>query len=160
MAFRTAQDVINMSQYRKNTIWERVLASLAYPIFVYLGLSLGGMQFFTFIALFLVMWTICRSPYLKTPVFIKYHVAQAFALAIALDFIRAFLQVLLKVIWSVLALLPFDFLESSLTRLLPFLSDAVLLSLIALIGYCLFFTLKGRQQELPLAGQVARSIVY
>jgi hypothetical protein len=160
MSVRSPQQVINMHQYRKVAIWQRVLGALAYPVFFYYSLKLGGLNLLPFLMMFLVMWLICRSGKLKTPVFVKYHVAQAFAIAVIVDVLRMLMNAILDVF---LAALPFfSFLpvrEWTVQLTLGFAS----LWLLALAGFALYnivLTLMGRQQEFPLSSKVAKRIVY
>jgi hypothetical protein len=160
MSLRSPQQVINMHQYRKVPIVQRLMGALAYPVFFYFSLKLGGLNLIPFLMMFLLMWLICRSAKLNTPVFVKYHVAQAFAIAVIVDVLRMLINAILDVF---LAVLPFfSFLpvrEWTLQLTLGFAS----LWLLALAGFALYnvvLTLMGRQQEFPLSSKVAKRIVY
>ncbi|MFN7311565.1 MAG: hypothetical protein ACK5T0_09395 [Vampirovibrionales bacterium] len=160
MSFRSPQQVINMHQYRKVPIWQRLLGGIAYPIFFYYSLKLGGMNMLPFLMMFLVMWVICRSGKINTPAFIKYHVAQAFAIGVIADVIRMLVNALLDVFLAALPFFSFlPFLDWTTQIKLGFISVWLLL----LAGFALYniaLTLLGRQQEFPLSSKVAKRIVY
>ena len=160
MSFRSPQQVINMHQYRKVPIWQRLIASLSYPIFFYYSLKLGAINLLPFLMLFLVMWIICRSGKLNTPVFIKYHVAQAFAMGVILDVLRMLTDAVIDVLLAALPFFSFLPVVNLSTALKMGFINVWLLALAGFALYNLILTLMGQQQEFPFSSKVAKRIVY
>jgi hypothetical protein len=150
--------VIHLDSYRQKNMLERIVAALSYLVFMYLAATMGGLELFTFLILFVLVWVITQNRALQVPAYIKYHAAHAFALGMMGEAIRmlvfAIAEVVLQFLILLEALKAFQLFNKGLHVLAEYWVYLVLA--VALFhGVC---CLLGKRQSWPLAGDVARRL--
>jgi hypothetical protein len=149
--------VIHMNRFRKNSVVERIVAALAYLAFMYLS-TMHDM--ITFLLLFLLVWVITQNKTINAPPFIKYHVAQAFALGMMGEAVKMLLHSLMDVLQKTAFLLEAINFGNLLGNVWGLILQYWIYLILAVAAFHMGCALLGKRQAWPLSGDIARQMSH
>jgi hypothetical protein len=150
--------VIHLDSYRQKNIMERIVAALAYVVFMYLAATMGGLELFTFLILFVLVWVITQNRALQVPGYIKYHTAHAFALGMMGEAIRMLLFGVFEVLLQLFVLLEALQILRVLNKGFQLAAEYWVYLVLVVAVYHGVCCLLGKRQSWPLAGDIARRL--